>query len=477
VTITVRVPAVLRAAVDGRAEMTAEGKTVGEVLRHAAAAYPGFGGAVFESNGSLRRFLNVFMGDEDVRYLQGLDTPVPEGAVLVILPAAAGGGGDEGAGPGEPPLEITPAELESRLPAGAVVADMRLEAELALGVLPGAHRVDPEGPEAAVAGLVADRESEVVLVCEAGVRSLPVARELRARGYRRAASLAGGFDRWRAEGRPWEPPAGFDAARLARYSRHLLLGEVGAAGQRRLLASRVLLVGAGGLGSPVALYLAAAGVGTLGIVDADVVEESNLQRQVIHDGEHLGRLKVDSAAEAIGRLNPEVTVVRHPVRFGAHNALLLMADYDLVVDAADNFPTRYLMNDAALRLRRPVVHGAVFRFEGQATVFLPYRGPCYRCLFPAPPPPGWSPSCAEVGVLGVLPGIIGSIQAAEALKLLLGIGEPLVGRLLTYDALTQEFLTLRVRRDPSCPACADEGRVPALVEYDDACRVPDLQAR
>jgi molybdopterin/thiamine biosynthesis adenylyltransferase len=300
---------------------------------------------------------------------------------------------------------------------------------------------------------------------------------LRARGYRRAVSLAGGFERWRSEGRPCEFPMGLDPVRRERYSRHLLLAEVGAAGQERLLASRVLLVGAGGLGSPAALYLAAAGVGTLGIVDPDLVEESNLQRQVLHDREHLGRLKVESAAAAVGRLNPDVKVVPYPVRLGADNALELMSGYDVVVDGADNFPTRYLMNDAALHLRVPVVHGSVFRFEGQATVFLPYRGPCYRCLFPEPPPPGLAPSCAEVGVLGVLPGIIGSIQAAEALKLLLGIGEPLVGRLLTYDALAQEFLTLRVRRNPACPACADESRVPTLVEYDDACRPAGLAPR
>ena len=476
--VTVRVPALLRASVGGRAEVEAEGATVGEVLRRAAAAHPGFGPAVFEASGSLRRFLNVFLDDEDVRYLQGLDTPVPEGAVLVILPAAAGGGPRPAAGGGEAgPLEVTPADLASR-PAGEVqVIDMRLQSELALGVLPGARWVDPAALDTIVPTLFPDLGTEIVLYCAAGVRSLVAAQALRARGYRRAASLAGGLNRWKAEGRKWEAPEGLEAAHRARYSRQLLLPEVGAAGQERLLASRVLLVGAGGLGSPVALYLAAAGVGTLGIVDPDVVEESNLQRQVLHDGEHLGRLKVDSAAEALGRLNPEVTVVRYPVRLGAGNALEIMAGYDLVVDGADNFPTRYLMNDAALHLRRPVVHGSVFRFEGQVTVFQPYRGPCYRCLFPEPPPPEVSPSCSEIGVLGVLPGIIGSIQAAEALKLLLGIGEPLVGRLLTYDALAQEFLTLQVRRDPSCPACADESRAPALVDYDDACRPGGLLPR
>lgn len=374
------------------------------------------------------------------------------------------------------PLEVTPAELAAR-PAGTVViVDMRYDFQLALGRLPGSRWLGPDPVEA----VVAERpgaDAEIVLVCAEGIRSLAAAEALRFRGYRRAASLAGGFERWRGEGQPWEAEPGVDAERLARYSRHLLLPEVGPAGQERLLASRVLLVGAGGLGSPVALYLAAAGVGTLGIVDPDLVEETNLQRQVLHSEETLGRPKVDSAAEAIGRLNRDVTVVRHPVRLTAANALVLMADYDVIVDGADNFPTRYLMNDAALRLRRPVVHGSVFRFEGQATVFRPYQGPCYRCLFPEPPPPEVSPNCAQVGVLGVLPGIIGSIQAAEALKLLLGIGEPMVGRLLTYDALTQEFFTLRVRRDPTCPACADESRVPALVDYDDACHPGGLERR
>jgi sulfur-carrier protein adenylyltransferase/sulfurtransferase len=461
VSVTIRLPAILRSHLGGAAAVIAEGATVGEVLRGAAAGHPGFGAAVFEANGSLRRFLNVFLGDEDVRYLQGLDTPVPDGATLLIFPAAAGGE--------EAPLEITPAELVAGFTGGALVVDMRFTDQLALGRLPGARWLGPD-PVEAVAAEVPVGDAEIVLVCAEGIRSLAAAAELRSRGYRRAASLAGGFERWRGEGRPWEPEEGPDPDRLARYSRQLLLPEVGAAGQARLLASRVLLVGAGGLGSPIALYLAAAGVGTLGLVDPDVVEESNLQRQVIHDREHLGRLKVDSAADAIGRLNPDVAVVRHPVRLTAANALMVLDDYDLVVDGADNFPTRYLLNDAALRLRKPVVYGAVYRFEGQATVVLPYAGPCYRCLFPEPPPPELSPSCAEVGVLGVLPGIIGSIQAAEVLKHLLGVGESLVGRLLAYDALTQEMATLRVRRDPRCPACSDESRPPSLVDYDDSCR-------
>jgi len=232
----------------------------------------------------------------------------------------------------------------------------------------------------------------------------------------------------------------------------------------------VLVLGAGGLGSPAALYLAAAGVGTLGIVDDDAVDLSNLQRQVLHDSTRVGALKVESAMATIGRLNPEVSVVPIAIRLTAANALEVMAGYDVIVDGTDNFPTRYLVNDASLHLRVPVIHGSVFRWEGQATVFDPYRGPCYRCLFPEPPPPEMAPNCAVAGVLGVLPGVIGTIQATEALKLVLGVGTSLAGRLLTYDALAQEFTELALRRDPSCPACSDEDAPPTLVDYDDACR-------
>jgi molybdopterin/thiamine biosynthesis adenylyltransferase/rhodanese-related sulfurtransferase len=365
--------------------------------------------------------------------------------------------------------EISPAELAGR-PAGSVsVIDVREAEEWEQGAIPGAWWVARGVLEGNVSLHLPDPDAEIVVYCAVGARSVLAAKALQDMGYRRVASLAGGFDRWKAEGRPWEVPVGLDAAQRARYSRHLLLPEVGEAGQERLLASKVLVVGAGGLGSPVALYLAAAGVGTLGIVDFDLVDATNLQRQVLHNLDRVGRPKVESAAETIRGLNPDVKVVPHAERLGVDNVLEIMSGYDVVVDGADNFPTRYLMNDASLHLRLPVVHGSIFRFEGQATVFQPYAGPCYRCLFPEPPPPELAPSCAEAGVLGVLPGIIGSIQAVEALKLVLGIGEPLVGRLLTYDSLAQEFHTLRVRRDPACPACADESRVPVLVEYDDAC--------
>jgi molybdopterin/thiamine biosynthesis adenylyltransferase/rhodanese-related sulfurtransferase len=365
--------------------------------------------------------------------------------------------------------ELTPAELEARHEDGVLLLDVREADEYRQGAIPGAVLLPRGVLESNISRLAPRAGTPIVVYCTVGNRSALAVRTLEDMGYTAAASLDGGFTRWKTEARPWEVPETLDDEQRTRYSRHLLLPEIGAEGQERLLASRVLLVGAGGLGSPAALYLAAAGVGTLGIVDFDVVDPSNLQRQVLHNRERIGRLKVDSAAETIGLLTPDVEVVRYPDRLSAANALEIMSGYDLVVDGADNFPTRYLVNDCSLHLRVPVVHGSIFRFEGQATVFAPYRGPCYRCLFPEPPPPELAPSCGEAGVLGVLPGIIGSIEALEAIKLLLGIGDPLVGRLLTYDSLAQEFRSLNLQRDPGCPACADPDRVPALVDYDAGC--------
>jgi molybdopterin/thiamine biosynthesis adenylyltransferase len=281
--------------------------------------------------------------------------------------------------------------------------------------------------------------------------------------------MTGGFNRWKDEGRAWVTPRTLDSDQRNRYQRHLLLSEIGEAGQQRLLESKVLLLGAGGLGSPAALYLAAAGVGTIGIVDMDVVDSSNLQRQVLHNLDRIGERKVDSAKKTLTAMNPDVDVVTYDVRLGAGNVLEIINSYDLIVDGTDNFPTRYLVNDASLVKKVPVVHGSIFRFEGQATVFLPYEGPCYRCLVPEPPPAELAPSCAEAGVLGVLPGIIGSIQAVEAIKLLLKIGEPLVGRLLAYDALEQSFRTFRIRRDPACPACGEHAGEIVVAEYDELC--------
>lgn len=309
-----------------------------------------------------------------------------------------------------------------------------------------------------------------MLYCAAGNRSALAAESLEQMGYTNVASLSGGFEQWKVEGRPWATPPGLSPEQRGRYDRHLSLREVGVRGQQRLLESRVLVVGAGGLGSPVATYLAAAGVGTIGLVDADVVDPSNLQRQILHDVGAVGRMKVESARERLGRINPDVTVETHPVRLTASNALELLGGHDVIVDGADNFPTRYLINDASLHVRIPVVHGSVLRFEGRVTVFDPYRGPCYRCLYPLPPPPDLAPSCAEAGVLGAVPGVVGSIQAIETLKLLLGAGDALIGRLLTYEALEQRFSEMRIHRDPACPACRNEHRPPRLVDYDATCR-------
>ncbi len=281
--------------------------------------------------------------------------------------------------------------------------------------------------------------------------------------------MVGGFNRWKDEGRPWSTPKTLTPDQRNRYQRHLLLPEVGEAGQQKLLDAKVLLLGAGGLGSPAALYLAAAGVGTIGIIDMDVVDASNLQRQILHNLDRVGERKVDSAKKTLTAMNPDVSVVTYDVRLGADNVFDIIDGYDVIVDGTDNFPTRYLVNDASLLKRIPVVHGSIFRFEGQVTVFDPYNGPCYRCLIPEPPPAELAPSCAEAGVLGVLPGIVGSIQALEAIKMLLGLGDPLVGRLLAFDALEETFRTFKVRRDPECPACGPHAGEIVIAEYDELC--------
>ncbi len=362
--------------------------------------------------------------------------------------------------------EIDAAEGRRRLDDGeAIFLDVREAAEWDEGHLPGAVHIPRGSLESRVDGLLPDHSRPLVVYCASGSRSVFAACTLAELGYDDVVSMAGGFTDWKRNGFPFEVPQTLEAAQRRRYSRHLLIPEVGVAGQEKLLASKVLMIGAGGLGSPASLYLGAAGVGTLGIVDDDVVDDSNLQRQIVHSTERLGDSKAESAKRTIEALNPDVTVEVFKERLTSENAdRIVGAGWDVIVDGADNFPTRYLLNDASVWHDVPVVHGSIFRFEGQTTVFKPGDGPCYRCLFPEPPPPDMAPSCAEGGVLGVLPGIVGSLQASEALKLILGIGDSLVGRLLLFDALSTTFTEISLRRDPDCPVC---GEHPAITEYID----------
>ena len=364
--------------------------------------------------------------------------------------------------------EIEPADAEARQ-ADSTFLDVRELDEFEQGMIPGAVFIPRGHLESQAENKLPQRDAPIVVYCAGGTRSAFAAKTLSDLGYTNVVSMSGGFGRWKNEGRTWITPAVLTPEQRNRYGRHILLPEIGESGQQRLLESKVLLLGAGGLGSPAALYLAAAGVGTLGIVDMDVVEASNLQRQILHNMERIGDRKVDSAKKTLTALNPDVDVVTYDVRLGADNVLDIIDGYDVIVDGTDNFPTRYLVNDASLLKRIPVVHGSIFRFEGQVSVFQPYVGPCYRCLLPEPPPPELAPSCSEAGVIGVLPGIVGSIQALEAIKLLLDIGDPLIGRLLAYDALEQSFRAFKVRRDPNCPACGEHAAPIVIAEYDEQC--------
>ena len=316
---------------------------------------------------------------------------------------------------------------------------------------------------------VPDKQAPIIAYCAGGTRSLIAARTLKEMGYTSVVSMSGGFTAWKNGGHAFVTDHQFTPEQLTRYSRHFLLPEVGETGQAKLLGAKVLLLGAGGLGSPTALYLAAAGVGTLGLVDHDVVDLSNLQRQILHSNDRIGMPKVESARIAIAALNPDVRVIAHQERLSSENVLQIFKDYDIIVDGCDNFPTRYLVNDACVMLGKPNVHGSIFQFEGMASVFAPGRGPCYRCLFPEPPPPGAAPSCAEAGVLGVLPGLVGCVQALETIKLILGAGRPLIGRMVHFDTLSMEVRVNRLRRDPECPMCGDHPTIKALIDYEEFC--------
>lgn len=367
-------------------------------------------------------------------------------------------------------VEDTKARVLDR-PDAPVLIDVRERDEYEQGFIPKAQWIPRGFLEIKIEDAVPERGSEVIVYCAGGTRSALAAESLKRLGYTKVSSMAGGFRAWKNAGFAFERPRVMTPEQIKRYSRHIMLPEVGEVGQGKLLDAKVLFLGAGGLGSPSAMYVAAAGVGTIGIVDDDVVDESNLQRQILHNMDRLGMPKVESARLTLQALNPDVEVVAHRERLTSENVLGIIGQYDLIVDGADNFPTRYLLNDAALKLGKPVIHASIFRFEGQMTTFLPDQGPCYRCLYPDPPPPGMAPSCQEAGVLGVLPGLVGCVQATEALKLILGVGESLSGRLLVFDALGTKFRTLKLRKDPQCRVCSKPPEQIELIDYEAFCSI------
>ncbi|HEY3815853.1 MAG TPA: molybdopterin-synthase adenylyltransferase MoeB [Polyangiaceae bacterium] len=379
--------------------------------------------------------------------------------------------------------QVSLEELKRRLDAGEkmTLVDVREKDEWRAGYIPGAVSIPRGFLEIQAEQKLPDKNARIVAYCAGGTRSALAAATLAELGYANVETANPGFVRWKDLGWPMEAPPQLTDAQRERYSRHILLPEVGEAGQAKLLKSKVLLLGAGGLGSPAAMYLAAAGVGTLGLVDADVVDSSNLQRQIIHATSRVGTPKVESAAKTIAELNPDVKVVPYMERLTSANVERLFADYEVVVDGTDNFPTRYLVNDASVWMGKPVAHGSIFRFDGQVTTFIsdkaakklgmPEAGPCYRCLYPEPPPPHLAPSCQEAGVLGILCGIIGTLQATEAIKILLGRGTTLAGRLLTYDSLKMKFRELRLRRDPHCPVCGPKPSITSYIDYEGFCAV------
>jgi molybdopterin/thiamine biosynthesis adenylyltransferase/rhodanese-related sulfurtransferase len=370
--------------------------------------------------------------------------------------------------------EIDPSKVRELIGEGVAIIDVRESEEFAAGHLPGAKHVPRSYLETRIEGVVADRDAQIVLYCQSGNRSAYGARTLTEDlGYTNVTSMTGGITLWKDRGYDVVVPRALSPEQRERYSRHMLVPEIGVEGQQKLLDAKVLLLGAGGLGSPTALYLAAAGVGTLGIVDDDVVDLSNLQRQVIHSTERVGVPKVDSAEESIRALNPDVKVVKYPLRIDASNIMEIIEGYDVIVDGVDNFPTRYLLNDATVRLKIPVVSASILGFDGQLSVFKPYEGPCYRCLFREPPPAELAPSCGANGVLGVLPGTMGLLQATEVVKLILDIGEPAIGRLLLYDALGATLTEVKVHRDPDCPICSRE---PDEIADEEMGVFPDYEA-
>jgi molybdopterin/thiamine biosynthesis adenylyltransferase/rhodanese-related sulfurtransferase len=367
--------------------------------------------------------------------------------------------------------EVAIDEVRTRLERGEswTLLDVREREEYREGHLEGAVSLPRGFLEIRVEEAVPDKSTPVIAYCAGGVRSLIAARTLKEMGYENVVSMSGGYTAWKNAGNKWVADRQFTQEQITRYARHFTLPEVGEKGQAKLLDGKVLCIGAGGLGSPVAFYLAAAGVGTIGIIDHDVVDMSNLQRQILHTNDRVGMPKVESAQKTLNALNPDVKIVPFNERLSSENVMRIIKDFDIVVNGCDNFPTRYLINDACVMAKKPLVDGSIFQFEGQATVFYPGRGPCYRCLFPEPPPPGAAPSCAEAGVLGVLPGLVGCVQALEAMKLLLGAGRPLIGRMMHFDTLSSEVRVLKLRRDPNCLVCSDHPKITELIDYEEFC--------
>lgn len=367
--------------------------------------------------------------------------------------------------------EVTIDEVQAQMENGArpTLLDVREREEYREGHLEGSVPLPRGFLEMRIEEAVPDKSTPIVAYCAGGVRSLIAARTLKEMGYEKVTSMSGGYTAWKNAGYKWVADRQFTPEQITRYARHFTLPEVGEAGQAKLLDAKVLCVGAGGLGSPVALYLAAAGVGTIGIADHDTVDMSNLQRQILHTNDRVGMPKVESAQLTLNALNPDVNVVQFKERLSSENVMRIIDDFDIVVNGCDNFPTRYLINDACVMAKKMLVDGSIFQFEGQVTVVDPTEGPCYRCLFPEPPPPGMAPSCAEAGVLGVLPGLVGCMQALEVIKIILGAGKPLVGRMMHFDTLSSEIRVLKLRKDPNCLVCGANPKIKKLIDYEEFC--------
>ncbi len=367
--------------------------------------------------------------------------------------------------------EVTIDEVQAQMENGArpTLLDVREREEYREGHLEGSVPLPRGFLEMRIEEAVPDKSAPIVAYCAGGVRSLIAARTLKEMGYEKVTSMSGGYTAWKNAGYKWVADRQFTPEQITRYARHFTLPEVGEAGQAKLLDAKVLCVGAGGLGSPVALYLAAAGVGTIGIADHDTVDMSNLQRQILHTNDRVGMPKVESAQLTLNALNPDVNVVQFKERLSSENVMRIIDDFDIVVNGCDNFPTRYLINDACIMAKKMLVDGSIFQFEGQVTVVDPTEGPCYRCLFPEPPPPGMAPSCAEAGVLGVLPGLVGCVQALEVIKIILGAGKPLVGRMMHFDTLSSEIRVLKLRKDPNCLVCGANPKIKKLIDYEEFC--------